>query len=450
MRVLFVQPPHDPNSFAHKSGLAEPLVYEILASTIPHHDTRIFDMRIGEASLEEEIETYSPNVIGVGCVTAGYRECVRVLKRIKTINSSIITIVGGHHPTVMPQDFSNDFTDFIVLGEGEQTFRELVDVLELRGSVSHVKGLVIPNDRNLHFTGERPLIDINDIPIPRRDLTEKHRKNYFRGNWRPIVSIVGSRGCSYRCKFCCQWVLYRGTYRVRSPKNVVSELSQIDEKYIDFIDDNSWENTRWMEELYVRIKEAGIRKNYKLYTRSDLVIRRPDLVERWRTIGLRAVLIGFESFRDEDLLTLNKKNTVAKNIEASRILKENDIDIIGYFLIDPSYTEEDFRSLIDHVRRLDIEQPIFSVLTPFPGTQLFDEVKERIITRNYQYFDGMHAVVPSALPAEEFYRSYKELYRECYPKGKLIKKFLQGKIRFTLPQALAQKRYLKNLGPAEP
>ncbi len=229
----------------------------------------------------------------------------------------------------------------------------------------------------------------------------------------------------------------------------MDELSHIQEQYIDFIDDNSWENTRWMEELCLRIKEAGIRKYYKLYTRSDLVLRRPDLVEKSKAIGLSVVLIGFESFKDEDLQKLNKKNTVSKNIQASKILKEHQIDIIGYFLIDPSYTREDFLRLIDHIKELDIDQPIFSILTPFPGTQLYEEVKDKIITSNYEYFDAMHAIVPTVLPLKEFYGLYKELYRKSYPIGKLIKKLLQGKIGFTIPQALAQKRYLKRLGQVE-
>jgi radical SAM superfamily enzyme YgiQ (UPF0313 family) len=117
MRVLLIQPQHCSNSFVCNSAIPEPLACEILASTIPQHDVRIFDMRLDNIPLKEEIENFRPDVVGAGCVTAGYYECVKVLKEIKSLNPEITTVVGGHHPSVMPQDFAKDFINFIVIGE---------------------------------------------------------------------------------------------------------------------------------------------------------------------------------------------------------------------------------------------------------------------------------------------------------------------------------------------
>ena len=161
------------------------------------------------------------------------------------------------------------------------------------------------------------------MPFPRRELTSKYRHRYFRGTWRPIACIIGSRGCSFRCTFCCQWILNKGKYRVRDPESIVYELNKIEEPFVIFVDDNSWEDFEWVEQLYLKIKDANIKKNYQIYARSDLIIKKPDLIEKWREIGLRAVLVGFESFKDEDLKKLNKRSTVSKNTEAARILKAN-------------------------------------------------------------------------------------------------------------------------------
>jgi radical SAM superfamily enzyme YgiQ (UPF0313 family) len=348
---------------------------------------------------------------------------------------------------VRPHDFSLPVADFIVLGEGERTFPELIDALELRRGCETVRGLAISRDGQLFFTEERPLILPSEFPVPNRNLTRRHRHKYFRGTWRPIASIIGSRGCSFRCTFCCQWVLNRGKYRVRETDALVRELTTIPEPYIDFIDDNSWENSAWVEELHSKIQKAGIRKSYKIYARSDLVVKRPDLVERWAGIGLKAVLIGFESFRDEDLVKINKKNTVSKNVEAARILKNNDVETIGYFMIDPSYQKEDFLRLADHVRQMEIDQPIFSVITPFPGTRLYEEQKGRIMTVNYDFYDGMHALSPTALPPEEFYDRLRDLYRKLYPKKELLRRLLRGSIGFSFSQAWDQMSYLRQLGP---
>jgi radical SAM superfamily enzyme YgiQ (UPF0313 family) len=449
MRVLLVQPPNCSNSFGYKSSIPEPLACEILASAIPQHDVKILDMRLDEISLQKEIETYRPDVVGAGCVTAGYYECIKVLKETKAVNPKITTIVGGHHPSVMPKDFVKDFIDFIVIGEGEKTFPELINSLELKKDISSVKGVAIPEDEGLMFTEERPLIDINEMPTPRRELTSKYHHRYFRGTWRPIACIIGSRGCSFRCNFCCQWMLNRGKYRVRAPEIVVDELAKIEAPFVIFIDDNSWEDLEWVEQLYLKVNEARIRKKYQIFARSDLIIRKPSLIEKWREIGLKAVLLGFESFNDEDLKKLNKRNIVSKNNEAANILKANGVDVIGYFMVDPSYTEEDFKRLIEYVHYLDIDQPIFSILTPFPGTKLYDEVKDQIITDNYEYFDGMHSMISPTIQGPKFYECYRKLYSKAYPRSKLIWRILQGKISFSPRQAFSQMKYLKQLHPVD-
>jgi radical SAM superfamily enzyme YgiQ (UPF0313 family) len=234
---------------------------------------------------------------------------------------------------------------------------------------------------------------------------------------------------------------------VRAPELLIDELNKIEEPFIIFIDDNSWENFEWVEHLYLKIKDARIKKNYQIYARSDLITRKPYLIEKWREIGLKAVLLGFESFKDEDLKKLNKMNTVAKNTEAAKILKANSVDIIGYFMVDPSYSEDDFLRLIEYVHSLDIDQPIFSILTPFPGTQFYEQVKSQLITDNYEYFDAMHSVMRTAIPGPKFYECYRRLYSKAYPKGKLIRKILRGKISFSPRQAFSQMRYLKQLRP---
>lgn len=449
MKVLLIQPPPGINSFVSKSGVPEPLALEILAASSPNHNVKIYDMRLDKASLRKKIEEFQPKIAGIGCLTAGYYECLNIFKEIKTIDPEIITIVGGHHATLMPHDFSKSCIDFIVMGEGEQTFKELLDTLELNGTVSKVNGLAIPQNGILQFTGERSLIKIDDMPIPNRMLTMQYRNKYFRGSLKPYASLVASRGCPFRCKFCCQWVFNKGTYRVRNPEKITEELVQIQEPYVDFTDDNSWADANWMNDLYQKIKETGIRKEYKLYARSDLITKKPDLIEKWKQIGLKAVLIGFESFKDEDLKKWEKKTTVSQNVEATEILKNCGVEIVGYFMVDPSFSENDFLSLQEHVNKLDIDQPIFSILTPFPGTLLYEELKDKILTTNYEFYDGMHAIIPTKLPIRKFYKLYTDLFRNSYPKAKLIRKLLKGKISFSLPQAIAQKRYLRQLADIE-
>jgi len=325
----------------------------------------------------------------------------------------------------------------------------LVDTLETKRDSAEIKGLAIPKNGKVHFTKERPLINLDEMPIPKRELTNKYRKNYFRGAIRPYACMLTSRGCQFRCKFCCQWVLNKGTYRIRKTEKVLDELLRIDENFIDFVDDNSWANANWMSELCTKIQAAGIKKEYKLYARSDLIVSKPEIIGMWKDICLKAVLIGYESFRDEDLKNWNKRNSVANNIKATEILKDYGVDIVGYFMVDPSYTEEDFQRLVEHVKELEVDQPIFSILTPFPGTQLYNEVEDKIVTDNYLYFDAMHALLPTKLARHRFYDLYRGLFRKTYSKKKLIKQLIKGKMGISFSQAFAQQRYLSNLGKNE-
>ena len=317
MKVLLIQPPPGANSFVAKSGIPEPLALEILAATIPRHDAEIFDMRLDRQPLREKIEIFQPDVIGVGCLTAGYYECVNLLETIKDIDPNIISVVGGHHPTVMPQDFVGASTDFMVIGDEKKHFLSWW-ILKIKAQRGRRRGLAIPRNGRVQFTNKRPLIHLDEMPIPRRELTRQYRQKYFRGATKSYACLLTSRGCQFRCKFCCQWTLNKGSYRIRKTENVVDELLRIRENFIDFVDDNSWGNTNWMSELCEKIKAAGIQKNYKLYARSDLIIKRPDLSLSGGILGLKAVLIGFESFKDEDLNNWNKRNTVSKNVRATR------------------------------------------------------------------------------------------------------------------------------------
>jgi radical SAM superfamily enzyme YgiQ (UPF0313 family) len=147
-----------------------------------------------------------------------------------------------------------------------------------------------------------------------------------------------------------------------------------------------------------------------MQARSDSIARRPDLIERWAEIGLSTVLVGFEKFREEELTDLRKRSSVETNEEAARVLREHEVDIWGAFIVDPSWRRGDFDALIDYVRHLKISFPQFSVLTPLPGTEFFREKLGDLNTSNYELFDFLHSVLPTSLPAGQFYSEMARLY----------------------------------------
>ena len=417
MKVLLVQPKFNPNIIGAGIGyLTEPLALEVLAASIPEHDVSILDMRI-DTDLNKTLDKVRPDIAGVTSLTSDVYVAQDVLSSIKKYNPNILTVIGGHHPTLLPQDFYINSVDVIVIGEGEFTFKELVQTYQSTGKkdLKNIKGLVIPEADKWISTGEREMIkDLDLLPVPARPLTSSYRDKYFRGKWRPIASLSSSKGCPFRCSFCSLWKIMKGKYKTRSAGSVVNEIKQIQEHYIDFAEDNFLHDLKRAEKIYELIKADGIKKTYKLYARSDTIVKRPDIIEKWKEIGMELILIGLESFRDNELKDLNKRNSIKNNEEAIRILQANDVEIAAYFIVNPDYTQEDFEQLGDYVINLKLTQPIFTVLTPLPGTDLYEQTKDKITTDNYELFDFVHSVLPTRLPKKEFYQSLADLYKKTY------------------------------------
>jgi radical SAM superfamily enzyme YgiQ (UPF0313 family) len=151
-----------------------------------------------------------------------------------------------------------------------------------------------------------------------------------------------------------------------------------------------------------------VRKRYFLYGRTDTIARNRDLLALWRDIGLERIFVGLESFRAVDLKDIRKGSTLADNEAAVRILHDLEIEIYGSFIVRPDFGLDDFSGLARYSRDLELGFPSFAILTPLPGTDFYDEVREQMVTHDYDLFDFLHALLPTELPLEEFYR---EMYR---------------------------------------
>ena len=153
-----------------------------------------------------------------------------------------------------------------------------------------------------------------------------------------------------------------------------------------------------------------------MYIRSDSIMRHPDLIRRWADVGLSLALVGFESFMEEDLSDYNKSNSVKNNWGAIELLHELDINIAAQIVIRPDYDHKDFARVKRFVEEAELKTPTFTILTPLPGTPLFDKMdrEDKLISRNWGHYDLMHAVVPTQLPLEEFYTEFFRLPHEQY------------------------------------
>ncbi len=421
MKILLIQPPKAPLTLGGEDVfIYEPLALEYVASGVaPDHDVRILDMRFGQ-SLQDVLQSWQPQVVGLTAYTVHVNVVRRLCEQIKSWNPRVLTVIGGHHATVVPEDFLSPAVDVVVIGEGVLTFAEVVARFEKGGAFDGIAGIAFANRNRMSRTEPRPMPELDTFPQPARHLTAQYRPHYYSEWMKPLASMRTSKGCPFRCNFCALWKLTGGRYMRRSPEKVVQELASINEPYVFFSDDESLVDAARMKTLAELIRAAGIKKRYFLYGRSDTIARHPDLLELWRNVGLERVFVGFEFFREDDLAFINKGSSAADNEKAARILADLGLEVYASFIVRPEFTRQDFAAFAPYCRKLRLRFATFAVLTPLPGTDLMEQVKDRLITRNYDLFDFIHTLLPTALPIDEFYREFTGLYERAIPMYKQL------------------------------
>ncbi len=412
MRVLLVHPRQVGLLGLQNFSLVEPLALEVVGACLEDHDVRLLDLRVVD-ELEGTLEEFQPDVVALACcLTTEVKETLRVAGRVKTWRADVVVLVGGHHPSLMPGDFDRPEVDVVVIGEGDNIIGELMGVLQNEQDPRRLPGLAVNGPDGQVLTEPRPLPpDLDALPLPARHLTAKQRGEYFWWTQRPHALVETARGCPHRCKFCSVWRFYRGKVRMKSAPRAVEEIAAAAEDDIFITDDNFLLNVPRAREIGRLLRERGIKKRYTIQARTDTIALYPDVLAELKEAGLISVFLGLESAAEEGLEALNKQNTVANNERALAILQDLGIGFTGNFIVDPQFDRRQFRGLARYVRERGLFNAAFSVLTPLPGTDLWDEVKDKLTTDDYERFDLWHAVLPTRLPLPQFYAEFAQLWR---------------------------------------
>ena len=446
MKILLIEPAKPRAAIGGEDVfIFEPLALEyIAAGVVDEHEVKILDLRL-EKDLNSTLANFQPDIVGITAYTIHVNVVKNLFEQIKNWNKKVLTVVGGHHATVIPEDFISPFIDVIVIGEGVFAFKEIVKRCRKGEAFNDIPGIATKKGDNLRKSNGQSITDLDALPFPARSLTKKYRSAYYSEWMKPLASIRTSKGCPYRCNFCALWKVAGGRYFKRSPEKIVQELAGIEEEFVFFADDESLIDGTRMNRLALLIKEAGINKRYFLYSRSDTIVKNPDLLSTWRDVGLERVFVGIEFFRDEDLTYIGKKSTSQDNEGAVQILHDLGIEVYASFILRPEFTKEDFTALRNYCRQLELSYASFAVLTPLPGTDLLQEVKDQLIIRNYDYFDFIHTLLPTTLPLKEFYAEYHDLLTRGIARKKQLA-FLQKYPFKELPQLMIKGRqYYKRL-----
>jgi len=382
-------------------------------------------------AIEKRIESFNPDIVASSVLaTCNTYVVARTLETAKKINPKILTVAGGQHFTAMAQESLETYPeiDVIVRGEGEQTFTELVRNSSRKSSFPRVKGISFKRDGKIVHNPPRPLIkSLDDLPYPGyhfvKDIVHRYHFAAMTGQHAPYALIEGSRGCPHSCTFCSQWRHWQGTWRMKSPKRIAEEMEfcyqNYGSRFIWLTDDNFGFGNR-ASELADEIIQRGISENLMWFTqaRCDDVAKNKDFLAKMRKSGLRWVLLGVENSKQSTLETFRKETTLEDAREAVRLLKENDIFAHAMFIIgERKDTAKSISDLREFANGLDPDFVIFAILTPFPGTELFEEARRNrwIEDFNWSHYDMVHAIMPTETLSrkevqEELYNCYRSFY----------------------------------------
>lgn len=413
LRILLIQPDWYEGGVGFRlAAMPEPLALELLAGCLEGHEVSILDMRV-DKDLAGALQRSDPQMVGVTALTPEVYAAWDVLRRVREAMPEAFTVVGGHHATLLPQDFYRPEVDAISLGEGELSLPQLAAAVERGATLETVPNIIWRDGTEWRRNALSDLtLDMDALALPRRDLVRDYRQEYFFLFDKPDSSVATGRGCPYKCNFCSVWKFYNGKTRQMSAERVLREVEAVETDHITFVDDNFLMNVKRERAIAELIAASGIRKRYSMECRTDSIVRHPELVTQWTEIGLYAMLLGLEGATDEALKNVEKRNSLKTNDEAIRILKDHGIIIWGAFIIDPGWTADDFKRLREYVTEREITHTQFTVLTPLPGTELHERMQGDLLTRDYRCYDTLHSVLPTRLPREEFYELFAGLYRQ--------------------------------------
>lgn len=441
MKILLINPACGPRTIGLKNiAKIEPLGLELVGAGVSReHEVVLVDLEVAPGDLELTLRTFRPDVVGVTSEIVHVEPALAALREVRRVAPGCLTVVGGHHPTLCPEDFHDPVVDLIVIGEGIEAFAEICAVRARGGDdYADIRGLVRRTGEGFLRTMPRPLpTDLNAQPMPDRSLTARYRHLYYYLFENSVAAVRTSAGCSFPCVFCSCRVYSQGAFIPRAPELVFEEIAALDEEFIMFCDDHSFHDPERMRKLAQMLLDAGIKKRYFAYARADSIVADREVFELWAKAGLFLVMTGLESLQTERLKKIGKQVDLDMNERAIAVLNELGINMSAGFLVEPEFTAEDFdridRFVDEHRSILLVE---FTPMTPFPGTALYRKTKSQLLTSDRQVFDLQHFLLPTKLPPRELYRLMMKSY------SKVVWRVIR-RLNLWRPQALFSRRMLR-------
>jgi anaerobic magnesium-protoporphyrin IX monomethyl ester cyclase len=387
MKILLLHPPENhmittnlPSFVDEERGCYPPLGLMYVAAYLKKysdHKILFYDSiaeETGYKYMEKLVKKVTPDVVGIQCVTFTMIDVMKTIRIVKKANPNIKIILGGPHVNIYPYEtMAIKGVDYIVLGEGEAPFLDLINNMHDPKKLAKVKGIVFRKKGKVINTGNRELIqDLDTLPHPPRQMTNYKKYYSLIASHSPITTMFTSRGCPYKCIFCDRPHLGKN-FRYRSANNVVSELEQISKlgiKEVFIYDDTFTVNRERVVKICKEILRRKIKVNWDVRARVNTVDY--PLLKLMKKAGCVRIHYGVESGSQRVLNVLRKGITIQQVKKAFKYSRKLGITTLGYFIIgSPTETRKEIMRSIRFAKELKADFVHFAVMTPFPATELY-------------------------------------------------------------------------------
>lgn len=337
----------------------------------------------------KRLQIYQPDLLvfmaGIESFTKDIQTAIDIKSNFPTLKIACI----GYLPTIFPKETlkCNSAVDYIIMNEPELSFSEIYDAFKERKSFRDLRGVAFRENGNIIVNEHRERIkDLDKIPFPDRELVNMNLYNEFLLK-RPFTAILTSRGCPFKCTYCIP--TYGGEIIFRSIENILDEIEEVIFKYkvkaIRFLDDTFTIDKDRVRGLCKLILKRSLKFQWSAMTRVGVLDK--ETLDLMKSAGLRRIYLGIET-SSQRLLDYYQKG-YNKNLikEQVKMIKNNNIEAVGFFIVGLMQTEEDLRKDISLAKRLDLDYIVASYITPYPGTKLFEEMRDDIIFNLFPYMN---------------------------------------------------------------
>jgi len=424
MKLLLINPSNydeDGNLMKFKYGAFPPLNLLILAYLVK--DYKNIEVTIVDEFIQDIPFDDSFDLVGISTIfTNTFPRVIEICKNFQ--EKGVPVVLGGTHASCN-SDIALKYADSVLIGEAEEIFSELIDDFLTNKKLKKIyKKVDFKSGESIKPT----FPDYNLI-----DLDKYIKMGVLKKS--PYFAIETSRGCPMQCTFCSVRHFHGKVLRYKSIEDVIKEIRYLKSSYntsfFSITDDNFLFNYDRSRELLTALAKEDINFHCEVSTQ---ILNHTDLLPLLKRAGCVSALIGFESLNTENLKFVKKfHNDVTKYKEIFEVFSKNKIPLFPSFMFGFDYdTEESFEEVMDFLRKVIVQRAVFGLLTPFPGTELYDFISQegRILTQDLSLYDGGHMVFqPKCMSKEKLTEKYWDLYKEFYSYKEIFRRLKKASKR---------------------